>query len=59
MEKRLFRGARRLVIYEDVEVFAETESEAIEMIEDDDSYVYVNEEREGDWEIDHIFEVKE
>lgn len=57
---RLFRGTRTIVIYENVEVFAEHYDEAREKIEDDDEDVRVIGEREGDYELSgHLIEIKE
>lgn len=58
--ERLFRGFRTTVIYESVEVFAETYDKAKEMIEDDDEAVKVTSERNGDCELNgHLIEIKE
>lgn len=59
MNKRLFRGTRQIVTYEDVEVFADTFDEAREAFEDDDEDVSVISERDGDYEVKDIYEVKE
>lgn len=60
MKKRLFRGTRTIVYYEDVQVFADTYDEARELIEDDSDEVIILGERGGDYEISsHLTEVKE
>lgn len=60
MAKRLFHGTRKFTVYEDVEVLADNEHEAREMIEDDHDNVKVIEEREDDYEImGHLIEVME
>lgn len=56
---RLFRGTRMITIYEDVEVFASSYDEARELIEDDDETVVITGERDNDYEIDELHEVKE
>lgn len=57
---RLFRGTRTIVLYEEVEVFAASYDEAIELIEDDSEEVRVIGDREGDYEISgHLVEIKE
>lgn len=59
LTQRLFRGTRQVVIYEEVEVFADSYDKAREMIEDDDETVKVISERESDYEISgHLVEVK-
>lgn len=58
--KKLFRGVRKLVTHEDVDVLAETYDEAMNLIVDDDDEVKVTGERYSDWELDgHLMEIKE
>lgn len=47
---RLFRGRRKITIYEEVEVFAETYSEAYEMLEDDEDVTIIS-ESDSDYEV--------
>lgn len=56
---RLFRGQRKYVVYEDVEVLSEDEAKAIEMIEEDHEDVEVIKEYNEDFELVGIlYEVK-
>jgi len=57
--KRLFRGTRQIVTYEDVEVLADTYDKAREMIEDDYEEVTIIGERESDYEVSYLVEIKE
>lgn len=52
---RLFRGTIKLV----VEVFASTYDEARELIENGDSSVTITAERDGDYEIVELVEIKQ
>jgi hypothetical protein len=57
---KLYRGVRQMIVYEDVDVFADSYSEASELIENDDEEVKVTGERYIDWEVvGHLVEIKE
>lgn len=48
----LYKGTRRVVTYEEVQVEAQTYYRAMEMIEEDETGVEVLSEREGDYEVE-------
>ncbi len=60
MPTNLYRGIRTIITYEDVEVYADSYSEAVELIEDDDETVKITGERDGDYKVSgHLTEITE